>query len=150
MKILQASFVTRGMSNCLNSRYVPLDPSLHGWKFAENRWEPIWFEGNPLPHPNYPVDESGEVDESGTAERPGKINESEIVESEEAHFEKSEEISENYSDQKEYSDSSEYADSCSDSNEDAEIDFSLVYDTYSCLILIILFLTNDILKFLLH
>ena len=150
MKIVQASFVTHCMSNCLNSRYVPLDPSLFGWKFVKNRWEPIWFEANSLPHPDYPVDESGEVDESGTAERPGKINESEIVESEEADFEKSGEISENYSDQKEHSDSSEYADSCSDSNEDTEIDFSLVYDTYSCLILIILFLTNDILKFLLH
>ena len=30
MKILQASFVTHCMSNCLNSHYVPLDPSLYG------------------------------------------------------------------------------------------------------------------------
>ena len=28
----------------------------------ENRQEPIWFEGSPLPHPDYAVDESGEVD----------------------------------------------------------------------------------------
>ena len=114
----------------------PVGAHLVWGKFFTSSWLSCWW--------------TGEVDESGTAERPGKINESEIVESEEADFEKSGEISENYSDQKEHSDSSEYADSCSDSNEDAEIDFSLVYDTYSCLILIILFLTNDILKFLLH
>ena len=118
MKILQASFVTHCMSNCLNFHYVPLDPSLCGWKFAENRWEPIWFEGSPLPYPDYAVDESGEVDESGMAEGPGTIIESEIVESEE-----SEEISENCSGQEEHSDSSEYGDSCCDSNGNADVDF---------------------------
>ena len=61
MKIVQASFVTHCMSNCLNSRYVPLDPSLFGWKFVKNRWEPIWFEANSLPHPDYPVDELGKL-----------------------------------------------------------------------------------------
>ena len=116
----------------------------------ENRWEPLWFEGSPLSHPDYAVDESREVDESGTAEGPGTINESEIVESEEAHFGESEEINENYSGQEEHS--SEYtdssSDSSSDSNDNANVDFWLAYDTYSCLILIILFWTNDILKFL--
>ena len=61
MKIVQASFVTHCMSNCLNSRYVPLDPSLFGWKFVKNRWELIWFEANSLPHPDYPVDELGKL-----------------------------------------------------------------------------------------
>ena len=84
------------MSNYLNSHYVPLDPSLYGGKFVENRWKPIWFERNPLPHPDYAVDESGEVDESGMTEASGKINELEIVESEEVHFGESEEIRENY------------------------------------------------------
>ena len=85
MKMLRASFVTHCMSSCscLNSHYVPLDPFLYGWKFVENRQEPIWFEGSPLPHPNYAVDESGEVDESGIAEGSRAINECEIVESEE-------------------------------------------------------------------
>ena len=55
------------MSNCLNSCYVPLDPSLSGWKIVENRWEPIWFEGSLLLHPDAAAAESGEVDESGTA-----------------------------------------------------------------------------------
>ena len=74
MKILRASFVTHCMSNCLNSCYVPLDPSLYEWKFVENWWEPVWFEWNPLPHPDYTVNESGEVDESGMAEILGITN----------------------------------------------------------------------------
>ena len=53
----------------------------------------------------------------------GTINESEIVESEEAHFGKFEKISENYSGQEEHSDSSEYAYPCSDSNDNADVDF---------------------------
>ena len=88
MNILRASFVTHYISNCLNSRYVPLDPSLYGWKFVENRWEPIWFERSPLPLPDYTVDESGEVDESGMAAGSGTIKESEIVESEEVQWPK--------------------------------------------------------------
>ena len=50
MKILRASFVAHRMSHCLNPNYVPLDPSVHGWKLVENHCEPIWFEGYPLPH----------------------------------------------------------------------------------------------------
>ena len=111
------------MSNCLNSCYVPLDPSLYGWKIVENWWEPIWFERSPLPHPDYAVDEFGVVYESGMDEGSGTVNESEIVESDEAHFGETEEISENYNGQEEHSDSSEYADSCSDSNDDADVDF---------------------------
>ena len=80
MKIFRALFVTHYMSNCLNSHYVPLDPLLYGWKFVENRWEPIWLEGSPLPHPDYAVGESGEIDESGITEGSGKINEFGIVE----------------------------------------------------------------------
>ena len=112
------------MSNYLNSLYVPLDASLHGWKFVKKRWGPIWFEGSPLPHPDYAVDESGEDDDkSGMAESRGTINESEIVESEEAHFGKFEEVSENYTGQEEHSDSSQYADPCSDSNNNTDVDF---------------------------
>ena len=37
------------MSNCLLQHYVPLDPASYGWKFVDTRWEPIWFEGKPLP-----------------------------------------------------------------------------------------------------
>ena len=44
MKILRASFVTHCMSHYLNPYYVPLDPSVHGWKLVENHREPIWFE----------------------------------------------------------------------------------------------------------
>ena len=100
MKILRASFTPHSMSNCLNSRYVPLDPSLYGRKLVETRWESIWLDGIPLPHPDYAVDESGKVDETGKAEGSGTINESEIVESDEALFGEFEEISENYNGQK--------------------------------------------------
>ena len=51
---------------------------------------------------------------------------------------------------KNISDSSEYADSCSDSNDGDDEYFLLVYDAYSCLMLMIFFLTNDSLKFLTH
>ena len=63
----------------------------------ENPWEPIWFEGGSLPHPNdiILVDESGEVDESGRVGGSGTINESEIAESEQTDFGESKEISEN-------------------------------------------------------
>ena len=37
------------MSHCLNVNYTPLNPSEYGWKFTENRWEPVWFEGKALP-----------------------------------------------------------------------------------------------------
>ena len=43
MKILRASFTADIMLNCLNLQYIPLDPSLYGWKIVENRWEPVWF-----------------------------------------------------------------------------------------------------------
>ena len=76
--------------------------------------------GKSFTHPDYAVDESGEVDESGMVEGSATINGSEIVESEETHFGESEEISENYNGQEEHSNSSEYADSCSDSNVDVD------------------------------
>ena len=108
----------------------------------------VW--GKSLTHPNYAADESEEFDESGTAKGSGTINESDIIESDDAHLEESEEIRENWTGQEEHSDSSKYADSCSDSNDDTDVDFSSVHDAYSCLILIILFLTNDFLNFLPH
>ena len=52
MKILRATFVTHCMSDFLNRKYVPLDPSNYGWKLQEKVWQPIWFEGNPLPNPD--------------------------------------------------------------------------------------------------
>ena len=112
------------MSNCLNFRYVPLDPSLYGWKFLENWCKPILFEGIPLPHLDYAVDESEEVAKSfGMAEGSGTIIESGIVESEEAVFGESEDISVNYNGQEEHSASSQYTDSCNDSNDDADVVF---------------------------
>ena len=89
MKILRASFVTHCISNCLNSCYLPLDLLRYGWDFEENQWEPIWFEGTPLPHPGY-------ADESNMAEESGTILESEMVESGWAHFGESEEISDKW------------------------------------------------------
>ena len=86
----------------------------------ENQWEPIWFEGSPLPHHDYAVDESREVDESGMVEGSGTISESAIAESGKTHFEESEEIGEKYNDQEELNDTS---DSCSDFNNDAQVDF---------------------------
>ena len=56
MKILRSTFIANCMTNCLNANYVPLDPSCYGWKTVENVWEPIWYEGNPLP-------EASEVEE---------------------------------------------------------------------------------------
>ena len=50
IKILRASFVAHCMLHCLNPNYVLSDPSVHGWKLVENHWEPISFEGYPLPH----------------------------------------------------------------------------------------------------
>ena len=99
MNILRASFVTRFMSHCLNLNYVLLDPSIHGWKLVENYWEPIWFEGYPLPHSvdllNIAEVSSEEINE--TSEN-GAVSEPEKSENEEDHF----------------SDSSEYASSASE------------------------------------
>ena len=83
MKILRASFVIYWMLNCLNSCYVPLDPTSN---FVENRWELVWFKGSHLPHPDDVVDESRKVDESVMAEGSGTINESKIVESVDTDF----------------------------------------------------------------
>ena len=66
------------MLNCLNSCYVPLDPSS---KFVENWWKPIWFKGS-----DDAVDKSREVDEFAMVEGSGTINESEIVESVDTDF----------------------------------------------------------------
>ena len=77
MKILRASFTAHTMSNCLDSQYVPLDPSLFGWKYTDNTWKPVWFEGNPLPDPDdlsepgETVTELQETDESDTNIRSG-------------------------------------------------------------------------------
>ena len=86
------------MLNCLNFRYLSLDPSSNGRNFVENQWEPIWFQGSHLPNPNDAVDESSEVHESVMAEKSWIVNKSEIVESVEADCGKSEEISEDYND----------------------------------------------------
>ena len=36
IKLLRPSFVAHCMSHCLNPIYVPLDPSVHGWKLVES------------------------------------------------------------------------------------------------------------------
>ena len=60
--------------------------------------DPVWFEGSPLLHPDYVVDESGG---SGT------INESKMAESDKAHFRESEDISQYYNGQEDHRDNSE-------------------------------------------
>ena len=37
--------------NCINAAYVPLNPAEYGWKWDSSlsNWEPVWYEGNPLP-----------------------------------------------------------------------------------------------------
>ena len=52
MKIIWVSFASHCMLNCLNSCYVPLDPSRNWWKFLENWLGPIWFMGIHLPNPD--------------------------------------------------------------------------------------------------
>ena len=61
--ILRATFVAHCMSGCLNRQYAPLDPSNYGWKLEENRWQPIWFEGNPLPKPDEIIDTNIQLDD---------------------------------------------------------------------------------------
>ena len=101
MKILRASFVAHRMSHWLNPNYVPLDPSVHRWKLAENHCEPIWFEGYALPHSvdllniaEVSSEEVNEISENGI------VSEPEESKNEEHYF----------------SESSEYASSASDSD----------------------------------
>ena len=101
MKILRASFVAHCMPHCLNANYVPLDPSVHGWKLVENHWESIWFEGYPLPH---------SVDLLNIAE----VSSEEVKETSENGVVLKPEESENEEDR--LSDSSEYASSASESD----------------------------------
>ena len=44
----------------MNPDYIPLDATSYGWKYieAEDNWEPIWYEGNPLPNPEDVLDNS--------------------------------------------------------------------------------------------
>ena len=51
MKILRATFIAHCLSNCLDSGYVPLNPSEYGWKWNSDlsMWELIWYEGSALP-----------------------------------------------------------------------------------------------------
>ena len=98
MKILRVSFAAHRMSHCLNPNYVPLDPSVHEWKLVENHWEPIWFEGYPLPH---------SVDLLSIAE----VSSEEVNETSENGVVLEPEESEN--EENRFSDSSEYASSAS-------------------------------------
>ena len=79
MKILQTSFVANCMSHCLNTNYVPLDPSVQGQKLAENHWESIWFEGYTFPHSvdllniaEVLSEEVNETSENGVESEPGE------------------------------------------------------------------------------
>ena len=89
------------MSHCLNSNYVPLNPSVHGWKLIENHWEPIWFEGYLLPH-SVDLRNIAEVssEEVNKTRKNGVVSEPEESENEKDRF----------------SDSSEYASSASESD----------------------------------
>ena len=79
MRILRASFVAHCMSHCLNPNYVPLDPSVQGWKLVENHWESIWFEGYTFPHSvdllniaEVLSEEVNETSENGVESEPGE------------------------------------------------------------------------------
>ena len=79
MRILRASFVAHCMSRCLNPNYVPLDPSVQGWKLVENHWESIWFEGYTFPHSvdllniaEVSSEEVNETSENGVVSEPGE------------------------------------------------------------------------------
>ena len=65
MKVLRSTFVAHLMSHCLRKDYVPLNPSEYGWAFLDGMWEPVWFEGDPLPDPTLVQtnDENDEIQE---------------------------------------------------------------------------------------
>ena len=88
MKILRSTYVAHCMVNCLNSKYIPLDPSNFGWTLVDDSWKPVWFEGNALP---------GDEDE---------------------FFENENDDSEESGDEAESSDDSDFVDSCDDLSDD--------------------------------
>ena len=100
MKTLRETFVTHVMSNCLDANYQPLDPSNYDWKMADNMWEPVWYEGNPLPDQNEFEDDSENENHQDEAEDTGKTDCS----------------------GDEISDDSDYVASCDDSDSESEIE----------------------------
>ena len=97
MKILRSTFTAYCMTNCLDPNYVPLDPSSYGWSLKEGLWEPVWYEGSPLPHPDEVEENEPEVNDE---------SDDEAIEQDQ-----------------EFSIDSEYAGSCSDSDNDSDPDF---------------------------
>ena len=97
MKILRSTFTAHCMTNCLDPNYVPLDPSSYGWSLKEGLWEPVWYEGSPLPHPDEVEENEPEVNDE---------SDDEAIEQDQ-----------------EFSSDSEYAGSCSDSDNDSDPDF---------------------------
>ena len=133
MKVLRSTFVTHCMSNCLLSDYLPLDPSLYGWKLEEGVWEPVWYEGNPL-------SDASVVEEDAPEENPGEREQNEMVISKETQKEETEnsgdthedetinteEIQEAEAHREEFIDSndSEYAESSSDDDNQSDDDWT--------------------------
>ena len=94
------------MINCLDNIYTPLDPSSYGWQLINDNWEPVWYEGNPLPNPS-------EVEENyldDNQDDNGDLNNDEV-----RHY-----SIDNSSDS---SDSSGFVDSCSENDSEFDDDF---------------------------
>ena len=103
MKILRSTFIAHCMTHCLDPDYVPLDPSLYGWKLVDNVWDPVWYEGSALPDPS-------EVEES---EIDSEINIEAMT------------TEQDVTDNDEYADSSEseYAQSCSEADSESDDEY---------------------------
>ena len=56
------------MTDCLDLNYVPLDPSSYGLSLTEGLWEPVWYEGSPLPHPDEVEETETEVNDESENE----------------------------------------------------------------------------------
>ena len=103
MKILRSTFIAHCMTHCLDSDYVPLDPSLYGWKLVDNVWDPVWYEGSALPDPSE-VEES-EIDSEIYIE--AMTTEQDVTDNDE------------YADSSE----SEYAQSCSEADSESDDEY---------------------------
>ena len=95
MKILRSTYFSHIMSRCLDANYVPLDSSLYGFRKVNDIWEPVWYEGNPLPDPR-------EVEEANDEDEPEDDYQNELVYQQEV-------VDEEIDDS-----DSEYAESCSE------------------------------------
>ena len=56
------------MTDCLDLNYVPLGPSSYGLSLKVGLWEPIWYEGSLLPHPDEVEETKPEVNDESENE----------------------------------------------------------------------------------